>query len=1140
MGVILDSKILIVGRRSREAENYKTFLTSMGYEVVSCPRLKSIKKLAELEIDLVLIDIEVPNQVHGLNLVDQVHQDLNIPILIILNDPECFDDEFIKHQGIYGYLTKPINDFDLEISIKLALQRKQYELDIKKGNYKLIQNFPNLKSVEDDGSLKVRNSKHTDMKSGKMYRQIVETTTEGIAIGDRNLKLVYANPRLCEMFGYQDEELLGKSPKDFLDRSQTNSFKDAKHQILSGKNVSMVCKWRKKDNSKLWTLSKNSLLLDDDGNFQGVLSMHSDVTSLEKAKEELQRSEKRFKDLIETNTDFIWEMDTQGRFTYCSPQIESMGGFKPEKILGKKPFDFMPQEEGKHAYEEYIQNLDTPKDFHCLEMKVYNKEGNLQTLDVNSTPIFDKNGTLIGYRGISRDITPRLEAQKALQESNDRFKLMANGTSGLIFVTNENGEHLFVNHSYLEFFDVTEEQINGTKWQPLIHPEDRSSYLKKVKNALNKHLPFKDQVRVCRGDGEWIWVETSVKPRFSADNKYLGHVGISIDIHDHKKAEYKEKLLTKQLQLALNAADMGWWHLNPITNILTYDDRYKEIFGLDENKSSNTEILKLIHPEDQPQVAEKLQMAFDTKSQRIDPVEYRIFRGDEIRWIEAHGLATFEETGNKKQINSFVGTVCDITERKKLEEKIIKINHALEKSEEQLKLFIENVPIAIAMFDNEMNYISVSKRWISNYGLEDMEIIGKSHYQVFPNLKEEWKQAHKQGLKGAAVCKEKDKYVHLDGTVQWVRWEVLPWYTRLNTIGGIIIFSEDITKIKLANDSLKENEQFLESIIENIPAMIFVKNADDLSYKMVNGATELTWGHDRSKLIGNTDYAFLPEKDADMFTRVNRNVLTQKEICDFPEQTIHTKNWGERIFHTKKIPILNDNGIPTHILGISEDITDRIIAERKIKGSLKEKDVLMREIYHRVKNNMQIIASLLSLQIEHVGDEKSKSILRDSQSRVKTMAMIHEKLYMSQDLSHINFRGYVDNLMSNIVFTYDVNKNKIQIDLDVDNVNLNMETAIPIGLIINEIVVNSIKYAFPDGTGKITVKLKCEHGNFILTVGDNGLGLPADLDMESLNSLGLILVNNLVEQIDGKLNLDTKEGTTFKIAFKEVHYQQRI
>ncbi len=833
-------------------------------------------------------------------------------------------------------------------------------------------------------------------------------------------------------------------------------------------------------------------------------------------------------------------MDTQGRFTYCSPQVETMSGFKPENMIGKKPFDFMHPHKGKAAYENYIQNLDTPKDFQSHEMKVYNKEGNLKFLDVHSMPIFDKNGTLTGYRGISRDISARFEAQKALQESNNRFELMANGTSGLIFVTNENGEHLFVNESYLKFFGVTEEQINGTKWQPLFHPEDRPNYLKKVKNALNKHLPFKDQARVRRGDGEWIWVETSAKPRFSADNKYLGHVGISIDIHDHKKAEDKEKLLTKQLQLALNAAAMGWWHLNPITNILTYDERYKEIFGLEGNKSSNTEILKLIHPEDQPKVTEKLEMAFDTKSPKIDPVEYRIFRGDEIRWIEAHGLATFEGTGNKKQINSFVGTVSDITVRKKLEEKINKINGALEKSEEQLRLFIENVPTAIAMFDNEMNYISVSKLWISNYGLEDKEIIGKSHYQVFPNLKEEWKQAHKQGLKGTAVCKEKDKYVHLDGTVQWVRWEVLPWYSSSDTIGGIIIFSEDITKIKLANDSLKENEQFLESIIENIPAMIFVKNADDLSYEMVNGATELTWGHNRSKLIGNTDYSFLPEKDADMFTRVDRNVLTQKEICDFPEQTIHTKTWGERIFHTKKIPILNDNGIPTHILGISEDITGRIIAERKIKGSLKEKDVLMKEIYHRVKNNMQIIASLLSLQIEHVGDEKSKAILRDSQSRVKTMAMIHEKLYMSRDLSHINFKGYVDNLMSNIVYTYDVNKNKIQIDLDVDNVNLNMETAIPIGLIINEIVVNSIKYAFPDGTGKITVKLKCENGNFILTVGDNGLGLPAGLDMESLNSLGLVLVNNLVEQIDGKLTLYTKEGTTFKIAFKEVRYQQRI
>ncbi|UTB31609.1 MAG: PAS domain S-box protein [Methanobacterium sp. ERen5] len=1062
----MNTKILMVGRRSKEAEDYKSFLNSMGYELLSCSKgLESIKKLAELKLDLILIDIGFDNRVHGMNLADQIHHDLKIPILIILNDPESFDDEFFKHQGIYGYLTKPIKALDLKINVKLALQRKQHEKAIEERNKELTKNFTKSKPIIGDGFTRFKNSEHMGMKSEEMYRQIVETTNEGIALADRNLNLVYVNPRLCELFGYDEEEFIGKSPLEFLDKSQSDSLFKAKKQLLSGKNVSMVCKWRKKDHSPFWTLSKNSLLFDDEGNFQGLLSMHSDVTSLEQAKEKLQRSEKRFKDLIETNPDFIWEIDTQGKFTYCSPQVESMSGFKPEDMIGKKPFDFMHPDNGKAAYENYIQNLDNPRDFQSHEMKVCNNEGTLKFLDVHSTPIFDENGTLIGYRGISRDISASMEAQKALQESNNRFKLMANGTSGLIFVTNERGEHLFMNDSYLEFFGVTEEQINGTKWQPAIHPEDRSKYLKNVENALNNHLSFRDQVRVRRGDGEWIWIETSATPRFSADNKYLGHVGISIDIHDHKKAEKKEKLLTKQLQLALNAADMGWGHYNPRKDISTYDERCGEIFGLERNESSNTEILKLIHPEDQPKVIEKLEITLDSKSSRIDPIEYRIFRGDEIRWIESYCLATFDE--NEKQANNFMGTVSDITERKKMEEKITKINEALEESEEQLRLFIENVPTAIAMFDNEMNYISVSKFWISNYGLEDKEIIGKSHYKVFPNLNEEWKQAHKQGLKGTAVCKEEDKYVHLDGTIQWVRWEVIPWYTSSNTIGGIIIFSEDITKIKLANESLKENKQFLESIIENIPSMIFVKSADNLKYEIVNEATENVWGHDRQNLIGKTDYEFLPEKEAHMSTKLNKNVLDKKEIRDFPEQTIQTKNCGERIFHTKKIPLLNDKGIATHLLGISEDITDSIIAERKLKGSLKEKDVLMREIYHRVKNNMQIIASLLSLQIEHVGDEKSKAILRDSQSRVKTMAMIHEKLYMSQDLSNINFKGYVDNLMSNIIFTYGVDKNKIQIDLDVDNVNLNMETAIPVGLIINEIVVNSIKYAFPEGSEKL-------------------------------------------------------------------------
>lgn len=875
----MKSKICIVSIGSNESKEYKSLFNSMGYDVVLSSDNLPNGNLAKIKPDLILIDIGPDKKLEGLNLADEIDHNFNIPVLISLDNPEDYIYEFTEHRGIYGYLTKPLKSFDLKSNVELALYRKQNEIDIEKRNQELTQNLEKPNRTNDSDSLKYKKSESKGL-SDDMYRQIVETTNEGIALGDKDLKLFYVNPRLCEMFGYNEEEIIGKSPGYFLDESQTNSFFNAKKQLFTDKKVSMICKWHRKDGSTLWTLSKNTPIFDDEGNYSGILSMHSDVTSLEKAREKLQRSEKRFKELIETNVDFIWEMDTEGKFTYCSPQIESMGGFKPEEVIGKKPYDFMVEEEGKLAHETYIQNLDAPKEFRCVQMRVYDHEGGFKYIEVNSKPIFSKNGILLGYRGITRDITSRVKVQEDLKESNRRFELMANGSQGLIFVTNGNGEHLFVNDSYLEFFGVTAEQVSGTKWQPLVHPEDKSHYLKSIAEAIKKQQPLNHQLRALRSDGEWRWIETSAMPRFSADNKYIGHVGISIDIDDRKKAEDKEKLLTKQLQLVLNAADMGWWHYDPTTKILKYDKRFKEIFNLDGDETTNDKIFKLIHPDDLPEILEKLEYALDPENPRIYPTNYRIFREDEIRWIESHGLTTFYAKETKKQARGVVGIV--------------------------------------------------------------------------------------------------------------------------------------------------------------------------------------------------------------------------------------------------------------------RDITDSIIAERKLRGSLKEKDVLLKEIYHRVKNNMQIIASLLSLQIEHVDEEHSKEILRDSQSRVKTMAMIHEKLYLSSDLSHINFKSYVDNLISNILYTYGVNKERIKLNLDVDNVNLNMETAIPIGLIINELVVNSIKYAFPDRSGKITIKLKEDTGNYVLTVGDNGVGLPGGLDLDSLKSLGLVLVTNLVEQIDGKLTMKNQNGTMFRVSFNEVHYQQRI
>lgn len=207
--------------------------------------------------------------------------------------------------------------------------------------------------------------------------------------------------------------------------------------------------------------------------------------------------------------------------------------------------------------------------------------------------------------------------------------------------------------------------------------------------------------------------------------------------------------------------------------------------------------------------------------------------------------------------------------------------------------------------------------------------------------------------------------------------------------------------------------------------------------------------------------------------------------------------------------------------------------DEQLKASLDEKEVLLKEIHHRVKNNMQIISSLLSLQSKYIKDEEDLKIFKESQNRVKSMALIHEHLYSRSNLSRINLEGYIHTLVSGLFQSYGVNQ-LIKANYDLDNVSLDVDRAISCGLIINELVSNSLKYAFPENKiGEITLSLKRSDDNkLIMIVADNGIGLPRNLDYRKTDSLGLQLVTALVEQIDGEIDLNTSKGTVFTINFK--------
>jgi PAS domain S-box-containing protein len=369
--------------------------------------------------------------------------------------------------------------------------------------------------------------------------------------------------------------------------------------------------------------------------------------------------------------------------------------------------------------------------------------------------------------------------------------------------------------------------------------------------------------------------------------------------------------------------------------------------------------------------------------------------------------------------------------------------------------------------------------------------------------------------------------------------EVKSTLIELNGEKVVLSVTRDITESKKAEKALKESEKKYRDLAELLPQTVFETDLNG-NITFVNRIGHQIFGYTPEELNkGINMIQILVPEDHTRAMKNNQRILNGERL-PFGEFTALKKDGSTFQIFVNTNPIIQEDKI-IGLRGILVDITELKDAENKIKASLKDKEVLLKEVHHRVKNNMQIISSLLNLQIDYLNNEDAIDVLKESQNRVKSMAMIHEKLYLSEDLTQINFADYIQNLVSNLFYLYNIKESQIKPIIKIEDVNLNIETAIPCGLIINELISNCLKYAFPNQMkGEIIINLKSIEDKFELVISDNGIGLPENININKIKTLGLLLVNSLTEQIDGKISIYKKDGTQFKITFKELKYKERI
>ncbi len=511
----------------------------------------------------------------------------------------------------------------------------------------------------------------------------------------------------------------------------------------------------------------------------------------------------------------------------------------------------------------------------------------------------------------------------------------------------------------------------------------------------------------------------------------------------------------------------------------------------------------------------------------------------------------------------------------------------LENRETQLRLITENMQDIVLQIDREgqIQYLSSSINKILGYDYQDFinQSVSKFFHLVHPQDIEHISHTMDDIKSSPLIAREEFRCKNVAGDYHWLESLINPFLDENQNPQGFLLVIRDIESRKKAElqlarqranlenmveertqelgqinqklsheievrkklyKSLLNNEKRLESIINGSPIPTFVIDTD---HEVVywNLALENFTGIKKEDVLGTSNHwhVFYQEQRpcmADLLLEGNWKGIfkwystkhMRTELVDnvYSATGFYPHIKDGRWLYMTAFPLLDSEGEVIGAVETLEDITQEVEYKEEIENSLEEKEILLREIHHRVRNNLQIISSLISLQSNRSDDEETIHLFRKTRNRIQSMALVHEKLYQSQDFTRINLAEYIQDLVVNVLKSYEGSTERITLEMDCEPVWININTAIPCALIINELVTNSVKHAFPhDQTGKIIIRLHQRDEQIIITCTDTGVGLPDDINLLETSTLGLKLVQALTEQLKGKIKILSTEGTSFEI-----------
>ncbi len=674
---------------------------------------------------------------------------------------------------------------------------------------------------------------------------------------------------------------------------------------------------------------------------------------------------------------------------------------------------------------------------------------------------------------------------------------------------------LDVNESFLNKYGYNKSEIDQLTIEDIRPPEDIGKLNQVLDNLDEKGTNKTGVVRHRSKGGKLFYVIVN-----SHEYEYKGknaRLVVIEDVTERIEAEEKLRQTYKELRHHVNLSPLAMIKWDKDFNIIEWSNRARKIIGYaeDEVLGRSVDVINFHTPHDRSVVEQNIEQVL---SGELDQSKFNIRienKKNELVYLRVHGSALRDDEGNLVSVLTFME---DITDEKKTEIKYQRL--------------FENANDGIFLMQGD-KFVECNDEVCNIYGCSKNEIIGCSPIDFSPEFQPDGRRSDQKAQEKISSALDGEpqvfewKHIKKDGTP--IDTEVSLNSLELGDDIYVQAIVRDLTEQKKAQEKLRKSEEMFRKLFLKAPgAMIMVDKENRV--QMVNQSFEELFGYSQEELMGkDIDQMIVPEGEYKAAPRMPGSNL--KEGRFYEDVTRYTKDGTERDLLLGAIPVYLDDE-PIAGFGIYIDITEQKEYQRKLKKSLEEKQVLLEEIHHRVKNNLAIISGFLQLQSFEVEDENTKAVLKDTELRIQSIAIVHEMLYQSENFTDISFEAYVNKLVNTMKNTLPFDQEHISIEVNAADVSMDINQAIPCAILINELLTNSYKHAFKGReSGTIWITLKDNDEQITIIFRDDGVGLPEDFSIEKQSSIGMELIQTLTNQLEGTLEIKTGAEGYFRVSF---------